>query len=151
MPKYLDEIAAVEAEVADVDAKIKAAEATPDDDDGERDEDAALSEDELRAAKAERAAGKKKLRKLKDAFAQRLEKERASLDAAQARALVLDLLVADLRREVDQRVSAHRDQVVEAVERWWDKYRVTLRSLEQDRDATKVRLDGFLKELGYGA
>ena len=105
----------------------------------------------MKAAKAERTAGKKKLKKLKAAFAERLEKERAGLDVNQARALVLDLLVADLRRQVDQRVAAHRDQVVEAVENWWDKYRVTLRTLEKERDGTKARLDGFLKELGYGA
>jgi type I restriction enzyme M protein len=150
MPKYLDEIAAVEAEVADLDARIKAAEASPEDEDAEVDEDAALSADELKAAKADRTAAKKKLRKLKAAFAERLEKERRALTATQARELVLDLLAADLRRQVDQRVGAHRDRVVEAVESWWDKYRVTLRTLEKDRDASRIRLDGFLRELGYG-
>jgi len=149
MPKYLDEIAAVEAEVADLDAKIKAAEAAPEDEDAEADEESALSDEDLKTAKADRTAGKKKLKKLKAAFAQRLEKERAALTGAQARTLVLELLDDDLRRQVDQRVAAHRDQVVEAVESWWDKYRVTLGTLEKDRDGTKARLDGFLKELGY--
>jgi type I restriction enzyme M protein len=39
--------------------------------------------------------------------------------------------------------------VVEAVENWWGKYRVTLRDIEGERDAAKGRLDGFLAELGY--
>ncbi|MEQ1501775.1 MAG: class I SAM-dependent DNA methyltransferase [Myxococcota bacterium] len=149
MPRYLDEIAAVEADVADFDAKIKAAEASPEDEDAEVDEESALSDDELKAAKSDRTAAKKKLKKLKAAFAERLEKERSALTVPRARDLVLDLLVADLLRQVDQRVSAHRDRVVAAIENWWDKYRVTLRTLERDRDATKTRLDGFLRELGY--
>ncbi len=36
-----------------------------------------------------------------------------------------------------------------AFENWWDKYRVTLRDIEEERDAAKGRLDGFLEELGY--
>ena len=43
----------------------------------------------------------------------------------------------------------HRQQVVTAVENWWNTYRVTLRDIERDRDTAKVRLNGFLKELGY--
>jgi len=35
------------------------------------------------------------------------------------------------------------------VERWWDKYRVTLLEIEKERDVAKVKLDGFLRELGY--
>jgi type I restriction enzyme M protein len=38
---------------------------------------------------------------------------------------------------------------VEAVEKWWGKYRVTLRAIVLERDEAKARLDGFLKELGY--
>jgi hypothetical protein len=56
---------------------------------------------------------------------------------------------ADLRRELDRRVAAHRQAVVSAVEGWWGKYRVTLRAIEGERDAAKGRLDGFLRELGY--
>jgi len=40
---------------------------------------------------------------------------------------------------------------VGVVENLWDKYRGTLRDIEGEWDAAKVRLDGFLKELGYGA
>lgn len=33
---------------------------------------------------------------------------------------------------------------------WHDKYAVTLRELEAERDATANKLDAFLAELGYG-
>ena len=46
-------------------------------------------------------------------------------------------------------VADHRQQVVAAFESWWDKYRVTLTSIEQERDAAAAKLRGFLVELGY--
>jgi type I restriction enzyme M protein len=47
-------------------------------------------------------------------------------------------------------LTAHRQKAVAAVENEWDKYRVTLRHIDGERDAAKARLDGFLEELGYG-
>ena len=63
--------------------------------------------------------------------------------------LVLSILKADLEKELDRYVAAHRQKVVAAVENEWDKYRMTLRDIELERDAVKGRLDGFLKELDY--
>lgn len=68
---------------------------------------------------------------------------------AQAQKLVLGILQRDLRAELERYVTAHRLSVVAVVENWWDKYRVTLRDIEADRDAAKAKLDGFLTELGY--
>ena len=72
------------------------------------------------------------------------------LGADEVRELVLGILRGDLERELDRYVAAHRQRVVAAVEGEWDKYRVTLRDIEGERDAAKAGLDGFLKELGYG-
>ena len=94
---------------------------------------------------------KRKLKALHKGFSDKLEAAQAGVDAAQAEALVLDILKADLRRELDRRVVAHRQAVVAAVEVWWSKYRVTLRDIEGERDAAKARLYGFLGELGYVA
>ena len=56
---------------------------------------------------------------------------------------------ADVEKELDRYVAAHKQQVIAAVENVWDKYRVTLRNIESDRGGAKARLDGLLKELGY--
>lgn len=45
--------------------------------------------------------------------------------------------------------TAHRREVVAAVEAWWDKYHVTLRDIECERNAATERLDGFMKALMY--
>jgi type I restriction enzyme M protein len=39
--------------------------------------------------------------------------------------------------------------VVGALENWWDKYSVTLRSMVNDRDAAADELTAYLVELGY--
>jgi type I restriction enzyme M protein len=155
LAEYLDEIAAVEAEVADLDARIKAAESSGEDEENGNgvvaDDSDGISEEELKAAKAERTAARKKVKKLKAAFAERLNEARAELVADAARDLALDLLKGDFRKQLDRRVVAHRDLVIDTVENWWDKYAVTLRAIESDRDVNKARLDRFLVELGYGA
>ena len=153
LPDYLDEIAEAEGKVAELDGTIKAATASGDEDDegdgGGDDDEEALSEAEIKALKKELSAAKAKLKTLHRGFSDRLEAAQGEVDGEQAEALVLDILKADLRRELDRRVVAHRQAVVAAVEGWWSKYRVTLRTIEGERDAAKGRLDGFLKELGY--
>ena len=152
LPEFLDEIAEVEGQVAELDGTIKAATAKGDEDedeDADDDNEDTLSEDEIKALKRKLTVAKARLKTLHRGFADRLEAAQAEVDMKQAEALVLDILQADLRRELDRRVVDHRQAVVAAVDGWWSKYRVTLRTIEGERDAAKARLDGFLGELGY--
>jgi type I restriction enzyme M protein len=150
LPDLLDEIAEVEGRVAELDGTVKAATAKGDEDEeGDLDGDEALSDAEIKSLKRQLSMAKKKVKSLQKSFANRLEAAQVGVDASQAQALVLEILQDDLRRELDRRVVAHRQAVVDAVDGWWDKYRVTLEDIERERDATKARLDGFLRELGY--
>jgi len=149
LPEFLDEIAEVEGKVVELDGTIKAAQQTGDEDDEEESEEA-LSEAEVKALKKKLTAAKKKLKSLRDSIVKRLEKAHVALSGDEARELVLGLLSGDLRAVLDRSVTAHRQAIIAVVENWWDKYRVTLRDIEGERDAAKARLDGFLKELGYG-
>ena len=148
--EFLDEIAEAEGRVAELDGILKAATAKGDDEEGdEGDAEEALSEAEVKALKQKLSAAKSRLKALQQGFVDRLEDAQAGIDAGQAQALVLGILKADLRRELERRVATHRQAVVAVVEGWWGKYRVTLRAIEAERDAAKGRLDGFLRELGY--
>lgn len=152
LPEYLDEIVDIQGKVAELEGTLKAAMdsgADDDDDEGESDGDQRLSEIEIKALKKDLSAEKATLKALLKGFADRLEVAQAKVDAEQAETLVLDILKADLRRELDRGVAAHRQAVVAAVEGWWSRYHVTLREIEGERDAAKARLDGFLTELGY--
>ena len=42
-----------------------------------------------------------------------------------------------------------RQLMVLAFENWWDKYRVTLTAIEQERDSAAAALKTFVRSLGY--
>ncbi len=151
LPQFLDEIAEAEGRVAELDGTIKAATGSGEDEEGEgqADEEEGMSEAEKKVLKNDLSAAKKRLKGLIHSFEVRLEAAQAELSSAQAGDLVLDILQKDLQRALERRVAVHRQQVVAVVESWWEKYRVTLTEIEVERDAAKLRLDGFLKELGY--
>jgi type I restriction enzyme M protein len=146
LPEFLEEISDAEGFVAELDGTINAAAAKSKD---EEDDDEALSEAEVKALKKKLTAAKKRVKTLRADFAVRLETAQTDLDAAGAQDLVLGILLADLQREVAERTTAHRQAIVGVVEGWWTKYRVTLRTIEGERDSAKARLDDFLEGLGY--
>jgi type I restriction enzyme M protein len=152
MGAFLGEIAEAEACVAELDGRLQA-NAPNEDEDGDEVEDhtEGISEAEEKILKRELTAAKKALKALHRTFGERLEAARTALDADEARALALRILKTDLQNELRRYVAAHRQKVVAAIENEWDKYRVTLRNIEGERDGAKARLDGFLSELGYGA
>jgi type I restriction enzyme M protein len=65
--------------------------------------------------------------------------------------LVLDISRNSLAVHLDHYVVAHRQQVIAAVENWWDKYRVTLQAIETERDVAAEQLAEFVWELGYAS
>ena len=150
LPSYLEELAAVEARRAELDAQIKAAAATDDEDDEEPADDAeALSPAELAALKKQLTGVKKQQKAMQQEFITKLGKARAELTAAQERDLVLRLAKNDVVIHLDAYVTAHRQQIIAALENWWDKYAVPLHQIEAERDAATTKLAGFLKDLGY--
>jgi len=92
---------------------------------------------------------KKTLAKLKAELVKRMDKARAALTSEECQMLVLDIAKEDLDAQLKRYVTAHRQLVVAAVENWWDKYQVTLKEIEAERDEAARRLNEFLKGLGY--
>ena len=147
LPEYLEAISELEAKKAELDATIKGATASDEDEDEESEEQ--LSEAEVKALKKELSAVKKKLKTKEGNFTKRLKEARAALDEDGARDLALGILRADLDAILGRYVADHRQQLVSAFEGWWDKYRTTLTSIEEDRDAAAGKLREFLGGLGY--
>ncbi|MES9518593.1 N-6 DNA methylase [Rhodococcus qingshengii] len=148
LPVYLDGLAARAAEAAELDSTIKAATAKADDEDSD-DADEQLAPVELKKLKARLTEARKHLKADKAAFSEKLSAAGQVLDDTDAQALVLDLFRTDLLAVADQRITRHRRLVVDSFETWWEKYQVTLASLERERDVAAEKLAGFLKELGY--
>jgi type I restriction enzyme M protein len=150
MPEYLADLAELEAKKAELDATIKGATSSGEEDEEEgADDEEQISDEELKEVKANLLAVKKKLKAKEAGFTKRLKEARAELDEDGARDLVLTILRADLDTILGRYVTDHRQHIVAAFEVWWDKYKVTLTSIEQERDAAAKKLRGFLGGLGY--
>jgi len=102
----------------------------------------------VKAKKKERTVAKRRLKTLMASFAQKLVVVRKGLDADEEREHVLGILHDDLKQQLDGYVARGRQRLVSAVEKWWDKYRVTLRDTERERDEAKNTIDSVLEELG---
>lgn len=148
MPEFLEKVAELEGKVAELDGVVKAAKAGADEDDGE-DSEEQISEEELKAAKKELSAAKKEMKALRSSFAKRIQSALVEITGEEARETSLAILRSDLQRQLDQRVSAHRQATLEMNATAWDKYRTALRSVESQRDRSKEQLNGFLKGLKY--
>jgi type I restriction enzyme M protein len=92
---------------------------------------------------------KKRLKALRATFVRRLEEAHAALPPEEGQRLVLAIFRDDLAAQLERYVTAHRQQVITAVEGWWDKYRVTLQDIECKRQEVDSKLKVFVGELGY--
>jgi type I restriction enzyme M protein len=151
---FVEQLAELEARKAELDGQIKAAatdrSAGEDGEDAEADDDApAVDEDQLKEWKRQLVALKKEIKATEKGFAQRLDRAVDALDDAGAGVLLLAVLRADVVSILDRYVNTHRQQIVVAFEGWWDRYRVTLSSIEAVRDGSAVTLQNFLRQLGY--
>lgn len=160
MPEFVEELAEAEALAAELDASIKAAESpTSDGEEGENEDDDAVAEEsdeestvspeELKKLKKQRSDARQRIKRHRQAFVKKLREAQQTLGDTDAQTLVLELLREGLEEELNRRVAAHRQAIVDAIQNWWNKYRVTLREIESERDTAKEKLDSFLEELGY--
>jgi type I restriction enzyme M protein len=92
---------------------------------------------------------RKRLRHLDDKLLETASQARTEIDPEKAQALVLGILKERLASALDRRVATHSRKLGSRYANWHDKYAVTLGELEAERDDSSVRLDGFLKGLGY--
>ena len=89
------------------------------------------------------------MEKLQKKIIKRLHEARDVLCDDDCRDLVLDILNEKLSGHLKSYVTAHRQEVINAVENWWDKYRVTLRNIEGERKTAAMNLAEFTISLGY--
>ena len=150
LPEYLDEIDEALTYWAELDARIKRAGGSGDDEaEDQTDEEDALSPAELAALKKDLAAAKRGAKSLEQRFVAKLSAARSQLSANEERLLVLRIAHAGLTDHLDAYVAKHRRRVVSALERWWDNYAISLRKVEAARADAVAQLQKDMKALGY--
>jgi hypothetical protein len=63
--------------------------------------------------------------------------------------LVLDLMAEDAKAGLNAAVATRRRELVRFLENLWDKYHVKLNDLRLERRELEMRLEKYLKKLGY--
>ena len=71
------------------------------------------------------------------------------LSEEKARELILAKLYDIVHAELERYLNTEKRRLVLGIENLWDKYAVSSRELEAERDATLKTLDGYLQGLGY--
>ncbi|MCG5494655.1 type I restriction-modification system subunit M [Ectothiorhodospira variabilis] len=155
MEDYVAELEELAARKAELDARIKAAEARPDGDDGDEvesdgsEDDDAPTPEQIKTWKSERTQVRKQHKAKVASFEAHLNAAVDALDEPAAAELVGTILHNDLKGILERYIRQQRQQVIAAFETWWDKYRVTLGEIEAERDAAARELRGYLEGLGY--
>ncbi len=99
-------------------------------------------EDEARTLKSELRATERRQKDL-------VEAARHKIDRDEARRVILDRFHCRLTTTFETYLRADQRACLAALENLHDKYGVTLKQIEAQRDAAAARLEGFLRELGY--
>jgi len=154
MGGFVEELSELEAKKAELDSQIKAATPTESEDEeggeaAESEDDNPVDEAQLKEWKKQLTEVKKQLKAKKDAFEARLNQAVDGLGPEQAAELLLTILHNDMRAIVERYITRQRQEIIGAVENWWDKYKVTLAEIEQERDKAAAELRGYLEGLGY--
>jgi type I restriction enzyme M protein len=92
---------------------------------------------------------KKLFKELQRKFIMRLHEARETLSDDDCKDLVLDIMNEKLAVHLQSYVTAHRQEVIAAVENWWDKYRVTLKDIEHNKKKVMAKLGKFLERMNY--
>jgi type I restriction enzyme M protein len=147
LPGYLDKLDALAARDAELKAQVAEGKRLQEEEDADPDE--VPTDEELTAMRREQRQVRKERRALQQAFIDRLASAHAEVDTDQARDLVLAIARERLEAELARYATEKQQALVEVLETLWDKYHVSLRELEAERDAAVARLEGFVEELGY--
>jgi type I restriction enzyme M protein len=147
---YVQELENLQAEKADLESRIKAAEAADDEDEENAGEDDdGPTEADLKAWKKQRTQVNKHLKNQRGAFTERLHAAADALDETEAAELLLNILHDDIASILERYIRQQREEVIATFETWWDKYKVTLEEIEAERDQAANELRSFLEGLGY--
>lgn len=78
-----------------------------------------------------------------------VESARAKISTEQAREVILERLKQTLLNTYQAYFRADQRNCIKAIENLWNKYAVTAKTIEAERDAASAQLQEFMVELGY--
>jgi type I restriction enzyme M protein len=92
---------------------------------------------------------RKQQQELLNALLQHLDARQQQLTPQECQQHILEITHNNIIAQFERYIIAHRQQVIAAIENWWDKYHVTLQEIETKRNEAAKELARYLQGLGY--
>jgi len=92
---------------------------------------------------------RKHFKVLKERFVEFMQEARGQLLAEDCQEIALEIMQEKLQDSLERYMTAHRQEVIGAMENWWDKYHVTLRDIGARKAIAVEKAEAFMATLGY--
>lgn len=79
----------------------------------------------------------------------KIDRKRNSLTESEAKGLLLEKFYDIVEEQLNRHLNAEKKEIIKIFENLWDKYKVSLAALKEERDEETKKLDEFLEKLGY--
>ena len=143
LPDYLEKISDFQNRIDEIEMILNQSE------NDELEDESELTSYEIDVKKRELREVKKHLKNLSSELLIRLLKEKEVLGKKEAKTMVMDIFFEDLKSAIQDRISEERRILVSHLEYWLNKYQISLRSIENDRNQFQNEMETFLGDLGY--
>ncbi|MCM8805629.1 MAG: type I restriction-modification system subunit M [Candidatus Omnitrophica bacterium] len=79
----------------------------------------------------------------------KIDQKRNSLTEQEAKELLLEKFNQTIKQYLEKYLNAEKKELIKIFENLWDKYKISLVAIKQERDEEIRKLDEFLRKLGY--
>jgi type I restriction enzyme M protein len=93
---------------------------------------------------------RKELKDKEKELEDKIGRKREALSDEEAKEILLEKFYELINEQLDKYLNAEKKEIIKISENLWDKYKVSLKELKQERDEEVRRLDEFLGKLRYG-
>jgi len=92
---------------------------------------------------------RKELKDKEKELENKIRSKREALSEEDAKDLLLEKFYELIDEQLNKYLNTEKNELIKIFEKLWDKYKVSLRELTQERDEEVKKLDEFLKKLRY--
>jgi type I restriction enzyme M protein len=79
----------------------------------------------------------------------KIDKKRDLLTDEETKELLLEKFYTQIKHQLEKYLNTDKKELIKIFEKLWDKYKVSLSELTQEREEEVKRLDEFLEKLRY--
>ncbi len=91
----------------------------------------------------------KELKQKQQTLEENVKQKRETLTEEEAKLLLLEKFKETIKQGLEKYINAEKKELIKVFEKLWDKYKISLRQLIQERDEETKKLNEFLKLLNY--